>query len=436
MSGRKRVIQINGPFHLLEDDHYGFSIETLWSENLLIDADVIFVDSSDIESHSAPYDDLIERFTERVRVRRNHLLSHLKAGRDIVVFVNGPFSLFVLKEITGRDVPISKYVEVSKEEIIPGIRDVVNEPATGINIEFCEEIKTSQDWLEVDNTKTKIFAYKYLINRKGVDVPLLKVKGRSEIVGGVKFIENGRVFYLPTINGKAFIGNLESQANIATQILNFVSVHTFRQYYDNRLTLPTWLNDYKLLDEKVNDKSIEDIDAKIENLIQSKENYLDRRRQLNTFKSILVSSGFNLEESVKSIFTYIGFELLDLEESNRVDIVIKNGDRYIVCEVKGVGGSAKESFATQLEKWSSEFYENLGVIPKSLLIVGTYNKLPLAERPDTHFPNQMVKYVKMKSQCCLTTLSLLKILEKFEQDGIGADEVFDLLYDTVGVLKI
>ena len=53
--------------------------------------------------------------------------------------------------------------------------------------------------------------------------------------------------------------------------------------------------------------------------------------------------------------------------------------------------------------------ENNGREPKSLLIVNGYYELPLEERKEDVFPNQMLKYANKKEQCLLTTYQLLKL---------------------------
>ena len=153
---------------------------------------------------------------------------------------------------------------------------------------------------------------------------------------------------------------------------------------------------------------------------------------VQSFKFLLTSSGKTLENIVKRTLTEIGFTLCEAEE-NRSDIIAKYKDLDIVAEIKGLTKSAGEKNSAQLEKWSSEFMEKNGKEPKSILIVNAYCDLPLSERKEAIFPNQMLKYAEKKEQCLLSTYQLLNLLVDIKEHPENSENLIMELLETVGI---
>lgn len=197
--------------------------------------------------------------------------------------------------------------------------------------------------------------------------------------------------------------------------------------------IPKWISKIVLSNEKDDYNELIKVDTQIQNLITRKN-----RVQLNLnnnfrYKKLLYSSGKELEEIIKNVFNDVGFELLPCRP-NRSDINLKYNDDYFVCEVKGLSKSAGEKNSNQLQKWETEFFEDYEIHPKQVLIVNSFRNIPLSERIEDSFPNQMLDYAIKKEQCLITTTQLLcfylcwledkSILEDFVKKIIATNGIF------------
>jgi len=61
-------------------------------------------------------------------------------------------------------------------------------------------------------------------------------------------------------------------------------------------------------------------------------------------------------------------------------LILDYKGKIAVVEVKGLGKSAAENNAAQLEKWVSEYYLTKGIKPKGILIVNAYKDVPFKEQ--------------------------------------------------------
>jgi hypothetical protein len=102
-------------------------------------------------------------------------------------------------------------------------------------------------------------------------------------------------------------------------------------------------------------------------------------------------------------------------------------------EIKGVTKSAAEKNAAQLEKWVSTFIEKEERIPKPLLIVNAFCNIPLEQRTEDIFPNQMLSYSTSRNHCLISTTQLLCLFIEISQNPDCKDERINELLTTVGV---
>ena len=115
------------------------------------------------------------------------------------------------------------------------------------------------------------------------------------------------------------------------------------------------------------------------------------------------------------------------------DIIAKYKDTDVVVEIKGLTKSASEENTMQLEKWVIEFNDAEKRIPKSILLVNGFLKLPLEERKENVFPSQMQKLSKGRGQCLMTTTQLLCLfIEITEKPACRESRIAELL-KTAGV---
>jgi hypothetical protein len=147
---------------------------------------------------------------------------------------------------------------------------------------------------------------------------------------------------------------------------------------------------------------------------------------------LFTGTGRSLELAVRRALEALGFDVSE-GAPGRDDLVAQYGGRVAVLEVKGTSKSAGEYQAAQLEKWVSDYYFTQQVRPKGILVVNAFRELPLRERTEAAFPNQMLEYSERREHCLLTGLQLLGAVLAVEQDSSRRDQMIESLFATNGV---
>jgi hypothetical protein len=86
-----------------------------------------------------------------------------------------------------------------------------------------------------------------------------------------------------------------------------------------------------------------------------------------------------------------------------------------------------------LEKWVSEYFSTYGVQPKGILIVNPFKDVPLKDRTESPFPDQMIGYSQRREHCLITTLQLLGIYFDILQNPAKKDELIKTIFATQGI---
>jgi hypothetical protein len=147
----------------------------------------------------------------------------------------------------------------------------------------------------------------------------------------------------------------------------------------------------------------------------------------------------------------------------RADLLATNGVRFAAIEAKGLEGPTKEKDVRQVVQWMAEvdralapddeqmdadlcrYVELLATLKletqkdgsdcKGLLIIGTYRKLPLAERVEESFPEPVTRVLARSDVCALTGLQLLGLVLEGRRDPSLKPMIIKELFETRGVLK-
>jgi hypothetical protein len=123
---------------------------------------------------------------------------------------------------------------------------------------------------------------------------------------------------------------------------------------------------------------------------------------------LYLGTGRQLELRVRDVFTLLGFKVEE-PKPGRADWHASADGGSAVLEVKGLLKSAGEKNAAQLEKWVAEAMERTGTSPKGILIANTWRDIPIAERNQPDFPDQMLPYCISRGHCLVTGLDLFVI---------------------------
>ena len=149
-------------------------------------------------------------------------------------------------------------------------------------------------------------------------------------------------------------------------------------------------------------------------------------------KILFTGTGPALETLVEAALTKLGFAV-DEGRPGRSDRIARRGDQVAVLEIKGLVKSAGEKDAAQLEKWVSEYLLEHGEAPKGILAVNGWRAVPLQERTEPVFPDQMLAFSKARGHCLMTGLQLLGAWLDVEENPEKAGEIVESILSCVGL---
>lgn len=147
---------------------------------------------------------------------------------------------------------------------------------------------------------------------------------------------------------------------------------------------------------------------------------------------LFLGTGRALELQVRAVLELLGGTVTE-PEPGRDDWKVSFPEGDAVVEVKGVGKSAAEKHAAQLEKWVASAYEQTGAMPKGILVVNTWRETPLSERTKEAFPAQMLPYSEGRGHCLVTGLQLYLIRADVEAHPEHAENWRKALLETKNV---
>lgn len=262
--------------------------------------------------------------------------------------------------------------------------------------------------------------------------PILNISGTNRVVGGSVAIKSGKIIFLPSFKFLEFYDE-EKDAKINALLDWIVQFDNLTREKGNSLEeFPEWIDNYNILTESDDIDQLNNLENKKNELERQIQQAKDRLDLLKRFKGIFTSTNNQLENVVKDVFKRMGFQILHTEKK-RTDIIAKYGDLDVVMEIKGLTKSATEAYATQLEKWAMIFKEQEGRAPKPLLIVNAFRELPLEQRIEKDFPEQMLEFSISRKHCLISTIQLLCLFIEVSQNPECKEDRLNELLTTVGV---
>lgn len=269
----------------------------------------------------------------------------------------------------------------------------------------------------------KITEYKSIITSP-VEKSICWVENNRKQTLGAEFnYDKGKVILYPTCNHPNFFQDLNG------------FLLKYNIWEKNTENLPSWTNQYIL-----------PVEQKYRNEIENKEqNIVDLQIQINEIqekldieeqnKVLFTGTDKSLEKQVGIVLEKIGFTV-ETPDNNRVDHIITYHNKIAVIEVKGLSGSAQEKNASQLEKWHTEYrmeYPDMPYPqPKPILIVNAYRNLPLNERNEKAYPDQMLAYACDRKQCLMTGIQLYNIYYYLQLNKDQTEHIIQKIFDTTG----
>lgn len=354
--------------------------------------------------------------------------------RDIVQFINNGGVVFIFN-------PLEKMVSYAPSRELNLIGEARN-PNGYLQIDFHALLGLGNgpsfqaEGDEIDAApNSKLFQFKQIFGKKIVYksymdtqgwTPQLIIKRTNKAISLMRQFGEGYIFFLPEFvpdNVEDELVFLETLADIVFNLRPITNVPE----------LPDWVGRYKFDFEEELDQVLAEESQKLEALQKSIDDLSSKISYLNSMKHMISGSGDILEDKVAEVFRTLGFEV-EKGEIGRDDLIIRKLDKVAVVEVKGVRKSAAEKHAAQLEKWAANYFEQHGAIPKGILIVNAFNELPIQDRPEKAFPDQMTPYSIARGHCLITSIQLLEIWAEARVNSAKIDILVEHIFSTVGVL--
>ena len=372
------------------------------------------------------------KFQEDLKRRKEEIRSLLDTGRNVYFIMGDDLKCYYYtyqKSVsgTGRNAKTTNYVnEINVGKYLIDEEIDINY-AEGKNINVLPDTKLT----DFGNKLKKHIYYKSYFKCKECEAAITTSNQDNYICGIIKS-SNGHKVLLPEFVDPKLYNEKQSKKRLDDVDFVIQSIKSFDDVLNSKDDIPAWVKDYCLSNEEKDVLENKKLEEKIKKLKDKQEKIQIKLSDNFKYKKLLYASGTELENIVKELFEEFGFELLK-SRPNRSDVNLKYEDKYFVCEVKGLTKSAAEKNSNQLQKWETEFFEDYEVHPKQILLVNGFKNIPLIERTEEVFPNQMLDYATKKEQCLMTTTQLLCIYLHWLKDNSILDKIFEIINNTNGV---
>lgn len=203
---------------------------------------------------------------------------------------------------------------------------------------------------------------------------------------------------------------------------------------------PDWMNKVMLFDDVEQLKNIEENVVQIKSCQESIAESKDKLSENSRFKSILYTSGEDLVEVVKDIFSKIfDADFSKFKDKKKEDFSFTFNDKIFIGEIKGVNQNIKTTNLAQLDLHFTNFIEegsddlDENNIHK-LLVMNHQKDKDLKDRIPVD--QQQIDMAKNKyKSLIIETVELLEMYNKFTREEMTQEECFDLICQN-GILKV
>ncbi len=173
---------------------------------------------------------------------------------------------------------------------------------------------------------------------------------------------------------------------------------------------------------------------------------IEEELQENTAKykfihDLITETGEALVKSVEKFFTWLGFEnVVNMDETNpkikEEDIQINLEEGLLVIEIKGIGGTSKDSECEQIGKIKNRRAKERNSFDVfGLYIVNHQRYLPPHERKNPPFNQQQIDDAQLDERGLLTTYELFKLYFYIKEGFITKEDARSSLWTTYGLVK-
>ena len=218
-----------------------------------------------------------------------------------------------------------------------------------------------------------------------------------------------------------------------TLLKDFIKTYIFKEEKEN---IPEWVINYNFF----NDFKLKEVKILIETEISKKNLELkentEELEKNNYYKSILFSTGDSLVKVIIKILEEI-FEtdLSNFIDTHQEDMLIELDDVAFIIEIKGVSGSVKNQYISQVDLHLQKYKDdNPEKKAKSLLIINPERSKKIEERNEIH--QNAVDLAIRNETLIITTEIFLKLYEQFRLKIINKNDIKKILEENKGILTL
>jgi hypothetical protein len=341
--------------------------------------------------------------------RRSEMLTLLESGRTLIVFMPAPATWYYHtghREFsgTGKNRQTTNIVDgMDVFSLFPFAYSAKAGQGEEIDLKAGEPFSTF--WREY----REWFRYEAYLE-KPIGTPLLAIADTGLCVGCVAGMGKGLMLLLPQL---VFADDWDEEESATDEVRQgdpffdaLIQLVGSLKGDLGEFSLPDWASNYLLPSEGESLDRVDELEAEASKLLTRADEQKKRLLLLQQGKILFTGTGEALRLVAQQAFQALGFEVSE-GAPGRTDLVLSSKEGVAVAEVKGLGKSAREKDAAQLEKWVSEYQIANEAVPKGVLLVNAYSSKPLSERPDVSFPDQMLPYSTARGHCLMTGWQLL-----------------------------
>lgn len=369
-----------------------------------------------------------------IKKMSDEIIELIKKDSMLIVFQEKALSVeYHLVEENG-DRPISKSkFSVDNYEFMPIFPFVKNKHGIITNV-----VPDGTEFAKLLNKYNSDFSYENIYNHPTMWVdservlnpnfyPLLR-NTNDEIISFVNFKEKSSLYLFPKMSDYSnflieFIQNIAPEYQPA-----LFPDSTLKKWTNNtEYALP---NHLKLLEEK------EIILEEFKKRDKAKESEIAKNMiEYDFLHSILTESGDNLVHAVIKFLEWLGFiNVVDMDTQvttiKEEDIQIETSKGLLVIEVKGIGGTSKDSECSQISKIKYRRAKQRDAFDVfGLYIVNHQRYLPPLKRENPPFNNEQIAHAISDERGLLTTWDLFNLFYDVEKEVITKEEAKERFYN-------
>lgn len=245
---------------------------------------------------------------------------------------------------------------------------------------------------------------------------------------------NGGVFVFPQINNKEDFLVEFFNSYLAETFPNIFPYHgQFGWLDDGSYPLPRE-TEIRIQRENIEKQYLADISANDQKLAEIKENY-------QFLRNLISESGDKLVKAVEYYFKWLGFlSVINVDDTNpeirEEDLQVDCGDKFLVVEIKGIGGTSTDDDCSQISKIKYRRSEQRGKFDVfGLYIVNHQRYRPPEERNNPPFSDRQINDAKLDNRGLLTTYELFKAYFLIEEGILKKEDVRNQLFG-IGLIKL